>query len=492
MSTPDEREAPETPEAPTPETTADPGALILARLDRLPRRAVAFAATGIAGLALFFVFYCNFDINVSFIQTCEQIRPGCTPHSAQQSLTLPVVLYLVGYLAGGLLVAPLSDRLGRRRTLAITVAFALVGSVLSAVCGGYPGFVVSRAITGVGMGATLPVANTYIGEVAPARARARYTALTFVLCTVGATCGIGFGLLATTEPAPFPEGLPIALAGPHFASGWRWIYGIAAVVGLAALLAAFRLPESPRWLIIRGRLAEAEQVVARLERRALRRGPLPEPEPQPVAPVRESGPAPYRELLRNRRYRARLLLLIAMWFTGYATVFGYSTGSTVVLATLGFTAPVAGMVSAVGGIGFLVQGLVSARWSERLERRMWLPVGAALTVLGSVLVAVLGQNIAWAFVGSFLVFFGFNVWVPPTFALSAESFPTRVRAAGFGLVDGIGVLGGAAGVLVIAPLVPRLQPLPALLLISGFLVVAAVIAQFTPRTRNRALEDVSP
>lgn len=66
--------------------------------------------------------------------------------------------------------------------------------------------------------------------------------------------------------------------------------------------------------------------------------------------------------------------------------------------------------------------------------------------------------------------------------------PTRIRSAGFGLVDGIGVLGGALGVLVIAPLVP----LPALLVISGFLVVSAVLAQFTPRTRNRALEEVSP
>ena len=150
------------------------------------------------------------------------------------------------------------------------------------------------------------------------------------------------------------------------------------------------------------------------------------------------------------------------------------------------------MISAVGGLGFLVQALFSARFSEALERRAWLPVAAVMTMVGGIVVAVLGQSIAWAFVGSFLVFFGFNVWVPPTFALSAESFPTRVRSAGFGLVDGLGVLGGAAGVLVIAPLVPLLSPLPALVLVSSFLVVAAVIAQFTPRARNRTLEDLSP
>jgi MFS family permease len=459
---------------------------------------VAFAVTGIVGLGLLFIFYCNFDINVSFIQTCTQIRPGCTPATAQGSLTLPVCLYLAGYFCGGLLLAPFSDRIGRKRMLLITLGAATAGSLLTVVAGGYAEFVAARAITGVGMGATLPVANTYIGEIAPSNARARYTAITFVLCTVGAMCGIGLGLLFTTPAAPFPQGLPAALAGPGFEAGWRWIYGIALLLGVLAMLAGLRLPESPRWLIGHGRADEADRVVSALEARARRRAPLPEPAGDAALPGTAALPAhadnarAYRELFSSDRYRRRMLVLVAMWFTGYATVFGYSTGSTVVLTSLHFAAPVAGMISAVGGAGFFVQGLFSARFSEALERRYWLPVGAVLTVLGSVLIATLGRSIGFAFAGSFLVFFGFNVWVPPTFALSAESFPTRIRSAGFGLVDGLGVLGGIAGVLVIAPLVPRLAPLPALLLISGFLVIAAVLAQFTPHARNRVLEDLSP
>jgi MFS transporter, putative metabolite:H+ symporter len=476
----------------SPSGTSAQAATLVARLDRLPRRATAFAVTGIVGLGLMFIFFCNFDINVSFIQTCTQIRPGCTPATAQGAITLPVCLYLAGYFFGGLLVAPFSDHIGRKRMLLITLGAAAVGSVITVVAGGYGEFVVGRAITGIGMGATLPVANTYIGELAPASARARYTAITFVLCTVGAMFGIGLGLLFTTTAEPFPQGLPAALAGPGFETGWRWIYGIAVALGVVALLSTLRLPESPRWLIDHGRADDAERVVQALETRASRQGPLPEPAPVMTAPPAVAATQAYRELFSSSRYRRRMLVLIAMWFTGYATVFGYSTGSTVVLTSLHFAAPVAGMISAVGGTGFFVQGLFSARFSEALERRYWLPAGAALTVLGSVLIATLGQNIGLAFAGSFLVFFGFNVWVPPTFALSAESFPTRIRSAGFGLVDGIGVLGGIMGVLVIAPLVPKLTPLPALLLISGFLVVAAVFAQFTPHARNRVLEDLSP
>jgi MFS family permease len=462
-------------------------AVVLARLDRLPRRAVSYAATGIVGLAMFVIFYCNFDINVSFLQTCGQIVAGCTPANAQSWLPLPVCAYLAGYVVGGLLIAPVSDRLGRRSVLAASVGFAAVGSLIAAVAGDYAAFTTGRAVTGVAMGAVLAIGNTYIGELAPHGARARYTATTFVLCTLGAMVGIGLGLVLTTQPAPFPEGMPVAFG---LASGWRWIHWVAVALGALATVAALRLPESPRWLVEHDRLAAADAVVTRLEARAAQ--PLPEPNPAVVPPPAEHASHAYRELVANPRYRRRALLLVAMWFTGYATVFSYSTGSTVVLTSLHFTPPVAGMISAAGGVGFFVQGLFSARCSEVLERRYWLPVGAATTVLGAVIIALLGTSVGWALAGSFLVFFGFNVWVPPTFALSAESFPTRVRSAGFGLVDGIGVLGGATGVLVIAPLVPLLAPLPALLLVSSFLVVAAVLAQFTPRARNRALEELSP
>jgi len=465
---------------------------LIGRLDRLPRSAVRYAVTGILGLGLFTVFYCNFDINVSFIQTCMAIKPGCTPANAAAAERLPVCLYLAGYICAGLLLAPLSDRFGRRRLVITVLSFAVVGSLITAVSQDFSVFVVGRALTGVAMGGLLAIGNTYIGELAPPGARARYTALTFVLCTVGAMLGIGLGLLLTTEPAPFPHGLPGALASPTFMTGWRWVYAIATLAAVLSVAAAFVLPESPRWLIEHNRVDDAEQVVGKLERRALRHGELTDPVPADAVPEHETTSQAYRELFSDGRYIRRALILASVWFFGYATVFAFSTSSTSILAGLHFAPPVAGMISAVGGIGFFAQGLFSARWSESLERRYWLPIGAALTVIGGVLVAVLGSDIGWAFVGSFVIFFGFNVWVPPTFALSAESFPTRTRSAGFGLVDGLGTFGGMMGVLVVAPLVPHLTALQAMLLISAFLVVAAVIGQFTPRARNRTLETLSP
>lgn len=470
---------------------------LIARLERLPRRAVRYAVMGILGLGLFTVFYCNFDINVSFIQTCVAIKHGCSPANAAGAERLPVCLYLAGYIVGDLLLAPLSDRLGRRRMIVAVLAFAVVGSLITALSQDFPTFVTGRAVTGVAMGGLLAIGNTYIGELAPSSARARYTALTFVLCTLGALVGIWIGLLLTTPTASFPNGLPGALAGPSFTEGWRWVYAVATAVAAVAVVSALVLPESPRWLIDRGRVDDAEALVERLERRALRRGPLAEPTPSELPssePLTRPKPtaAAYLELLSDSRYVRRALVLALVWFFGYATVFAFSTSSTSILTGLHFTAPVAGMISAVGGVGFFVQGMFSARWSERLERRYWLPIGAVMTVVGGVLVAELGAHITWAFIGSFIIFFGFNVWVPPTFALSAESFPTRTRSAGFGLVDGLGSFGGMVGVLVVAPLVPKLTALEALTLIPAFLVIAAVIGQFTPTARNRTLETLSP
>jgi MFS family permease len=191
-------------------------------------------------------------------------------------------------------------------------------------------------------------------------------------------------------------------------------------------------------------------------------------------------------------YLRRVLLLVSVWFIGYVTVYGFSAGFTSVLTTQGYAPPEAGVIVAVGAFGFLACAIAAVLWSEKLDRKAWLPISAAITIVGSVVIAAAGDTLGIAFIGSAVIFFGFNLWVPMTYARSAESFPTRARTTGFALVDGVGHLGGGIGVLLIAPAVPHLSILGSLLLISGFLVVAAIIACFGVETRNRRFEDVSP
>ena len=473
-------------------TSENKAGLLLARIDRIPVWALPSLFAGIIGMGFLFTFYDIFDINVSFIQTCMALVPGCTPPSSAQYIGLPVLLNLVGYVVGTLFFSPLADRAGRRDLLLITMLVTGIGSVLTAVVDTYTWFVVARLITGVGIGADLAIVNTYIGEMAPRGGRARYTSMIFVFSALGAVLGIWLGLWLTTPSTPLPLGLPFALASESFGYGWRIMYLIGGALALVGVMLRFQLPESPRWLISRARYEEAEMVIVEMESRAHEISPLP-PVAEPVAPPPAAGERmPFAAIFHNPTYRSRTLLLLAMWFCAYITVYSFAAGFTTLLAALHYPPPEAGLITAMGTFGFVLCALVAYAYGERMERKTWVPLAAAITLVGGVLVAV-GGSVFWIGVlGSIVVFFGFNVWVPIAYTWSVENYPTRARTTGFALVDGIGHLGGGVGLMLIAPLIPHLGVLAAMLLIIAFLVLAAVIAQFGIATQDRLLDDISP
>src|ERR1019366_441690 len=226
---------------------------------------------GIIGVGFLFTFFDIFDINVSFIQTCAALVSGCTPVNAANYLGWPLLLNLSGYVVGALILSPLADRFGRRDMLLVTLIITGIGSLYNAFIGDYTTFIIARTITGIGIGADLALVATYISEVAPNGGRARYTSLIFVMSALGSFLGIWLGLLLTPPATPFPLGLPFAVAGPSFETGWRWMYGTGALLALVGILMRFQLPESPRWLISRNRLDEAETIITSMEQRALTR-----------------------------------------------------------------------------------------------------------------------------------------------------------------------------------------------------------------------------
>jgi MFS family permease len=330
--------------------------------------------------------------------------------------------------------------------------------------------------------------------VAPRRNRARWISVIFIMSSLGALLGIWLGLFLTTPPAPWPHGLSFAQASPSFTDGWRWMYAIGAVLAAVGIALRLELPESARWLVGQGRLDEADRVVASMEAVAAKHGPLaPVVEDIPMDQTTPQSSLAFKALFGNRMYTRRVIQLLLVWFLGYVTVFSFAAGFTTMLTSLKYPPPEAGLIVAVGAFGFLACALFAVAFAERLERKYWLPIGAVITIIGGVIVAKAGTtSLGIAFIGSAIVFFGFNLWVPMTYTLSTESFPTRARVTGFGLVDGVGHLGGGIGVLVIAPQIPNMSVLGAMLVVSGFLVAAAIVAQFSVSTRGRHYEDISP
>jgi MFS family permease len=470
--------------------------MVLARQDRITVWALPPVYLLVLGMGFIFTFYDIFDINVSFIQTCIQIVPGCNPEVASRSIGLPTLLNLVGYVVGALALTSVADRFGRRNTMLLTLAITGLGALYTALCGDIINFNISRFLTGIGIGADLAVVNTYIGEMAPTVGRARYTSLIFINSSVGAFLGIWLGLFLTTPPAPFPLGLPFALAGPHFEGiGWRLMYFIATILCVLGIGLRSILPESSRWLVSTDQLEKADAIVRRMEERASRKQVLPEVTTE--VRVHHEEQMGYREIFSNPIYVRRMLLLLVLWLLAYVTVYTIGAGFTSVLTSLNYPPPEAGLIAAIGVFGFIACAIFAYYFGERQERKYWLPIMAAVTLIGGILVAVAGQpvvhQIPWgAFIGSIILFFGFNGWVPMTYAWSAENFPTRARVTGFGIVDGAGHVGGGVGLMAITPILPQIGVLPSFLLIAGFLIVAAIIAQFGVNTRGRQLEDVSP
>jgi len=468
-------------------------AALIAREDRIPIWSLSYLFIGIIGVGFLFTFFDIFDINVSFIQTCVTLVSGCTPPSSANYLGLPLLLNLLGYVVGALILSPLADRFGRRDMLLVTLVITGLGSLYNAFVGDYTNFIIARTITGIGIGADLALVATYISEVAPSNGRAKYTSMIFIMSSLGAFLGIWLGLLLTTPAESFPLGLPFAVAGPGFENGWRWMYGIGALLALVGILLRFQLPESPRWLIARGRITEAEKIVVSMEQRALKRlSTLPPVAAELTVPVGEKN-ATYMEILGNPTYLRRTIVLLLMWFISFITVYAIGAGLTTILSSLGYPPPEAGLIAAFGTFGFIAVALFAYGFGELLERKYWLPISAVLTLAGGLIIAFGGaSNFAVTAIGSIILFIGFNLFVPMCWAWSAENYPTRARATGFALVDGIGHIGGGVGIIVLAPLIPTLGAVNSFLVIGGCLVLSSVIALFGPATSKQRLDEVSP
>jgi len=156
---------------------------------------------------------------------------------------------------GALLFGYGTDRFGRKKFFFITVAVYLVGTALSAFSWNFWSYAFFRALTGAGIGGEYAAINSAIDELIPARVRGRVDLIINGSYWIGAAMGAAATLILL-DPHYFPTWL-----------GWRFAFGIGATLGLIVIFFRRWIPESPRWLMIHGRNDEAEEIVARVERK---------------------------------------------------------------------------------------------------------------------------------------------------------------------------------------------------------------------------------
>ena len=165
--------------------------------------------------------------------------------------------YLAGAVAGALLFGYLTDRFGRRKLFFVTLGLYLTATASTAFAWDFWSFALFRALTGAGIGGEYAAINSAIQELIPARYRGRTDLAVNGSFWVGAALG-AVGAVVVLQPGLLP---------PDW--GWRAAFGIGAALGLGILVLRRWIPESPRWLMLRGRMAECDAVIAGIERRAV-------------------------------------------------------------------------------------------------------------------------------------------------------------------------------------------------------------------------------
>jgi MFS family permease len=184
---------------------------------------------------------------------------------------------------------------------------------------------------------------------------------------------------------------------------------------------------------------------------------------------------------------------MVIWLLGYISVYSLIAGTTTIMAALGYTLSEAGVVSAVSVVGGLACAFIAYFWGERLERKYWLLIAALIALAGGCIFALGGKdNLVTLFLGMNICSLGTYLWLPVLYTWSTENYPTRARASGFALVDGIGHVGGGIGMSYVVLLVARLGPFLTFLMLGIFLLTAAQLAFFGTPTRKKRLDEVSP
>jgi putative MFS transporter len=435
------------------------------RLDRLP--VSSFHRRTAALLAYVFFFELG-DLN-SFAYAAPALRQ-------QWDLSIGTIATItsasfVGMFVGAMSAGTLSDHIGRKRALIATTVWYSTMSLLNAFAWSVPSLFAARLLTGVGLSGMTVVAMTYIGEMFPSRVRGAYQARILMIGLIG--------IPATAYVARFLI--------PYADWGWRGVF-IWGSLALFFPLFARRLEESPRWLERRGRVAEAESVLARIEREVEQEtGALPPPVVAiPAAPGNRTDDTGLTALFRSGS-GGRALLLVSVWFCQTLGFYGFNAWVPTLLAENGFSIIRALERSSAISIGAVPGAWIASKIADRWERKY-------LIAIVAVLIGTFGMIYGLSFNTWIIVVFGFlvamsqQVFAPMLYAYTAECFPTAARNTGAGLSYGIGRLGNAVGPLIVAFLFTTYGYRSVFAYIAAcWVVVACLILAFGPRMNKRTL-----
>lgn len=382
---------------------------IVARIERMPGNMMHVRARLLIGLATFFD---GFDV-IAIAATLPLLIGKWALSPGQVGLLIAAPS--VGQLVGALLFPALAERFGRLRSIGWSAG--IIG-LMSLACGFAPSFeifLLLRIVQGLGLGGELPVAATYINEVTRAHGRGRFVLLYEIVFPIGLMVSNAMG----------------AVLVPRY--GWEVMYFLGGVPLVLFFVLRRLIPESPRWLAEKGRMAEADTALRRFEARAKQ----PLPEIGDTSRFDAMGGHPRRRVrdLVGRAYLGRTLAVWMLWATCGFIQYGLSTWlptvyKTVYHAPLQLALNLAAGASVLGVVGSLICALVV----DKVGRKPVINVSFVLCAASLILAGVFHASTVYVVATFCAMAMGFLACGFITaYVYTPELYPTSIRAMGCGL-----------------------------------------------------------
>ncbi|MDM0067036.1 MFS transporter [Variovorax sp. J31P207] len=343
----------------------DPKPLISAALDRKPAKGVLVRARVIMGTATFFD---AFDaLAIAFVLPvlvgAWKLSPG--------EIGALIGAGFAGQLVGALLFGWFAERIGRVRVASITVGIFAVASLACAAAPSFGVLVALRVIQGLGLGGEVPAAAAYVNELAPSKGRGRFFMLYELLFPAGLLAAAFLGTWVV----------------PTF--GWQAMFVIGGLPAVMVLFMRRLLPESPRWLVSKGRIEEAKAVLTRLY-------PGEDIPPMALTSATEERPRLWRELFAGI-YLRRTLAIWALWICAYVLTYGVTTWLPTIYRTVFKlsleTSLQYGLITTFAGF---LGSVFCAFLIDRVGRKPWFMWGFLLGAIGMALLYLQGAGDATA------------------------------------------------------------------------------------------------
>ena len=394
-------------------------------------------------------------------------------HISKPELAPVLSAALFGLACGALLAGPLSDRLGRRMLLIISVLIFGIGCVSSAFSAGLGQLTVLRFITGVGLGAAMPNAVTMMGEYCPDGWRATLINLMFCGFPLGAAFG---GFLA-------------AWMIPQF--GWRSVLLLGGGVPLLlSVLLMIKLPESVRYMVTKGHPVEKIRgTLSRIASSAAAAGSFYLTERAPAT----AGKGGISVVL-SRSYLVGSIMLWVAYFMGLVIFYASINWMPILFKEAGLSAQSATLISALfplGGVGAVLCGVLMDRFNPNR-------VVAACFALTAISVYGIGQavgNVGWLVFVVFAAGVLMNTAQSSLPALAAAFYPTLGRGTGVAWMLGIGRFGGIAGSFLVAELTRRhftFGGIFAVVAVAGIISCIALLIKQAVQPRSAISGEAAP